>query len=60
MTTSVQLRGSKVNSFSAHSAINTGASSTRQYARLVSDWVRGIGLDPRASVRIHCVGQRQR
>jgi len=22
--------------------------STRQYARLVSDWVRGIGLDPRA------------
>ena len=26
MTTSVQLRGSKVNSFSARSAINTGAS----------------------------------
>src|SRR5271166_1823012 len=22
--------------------------STRQYARLVSDWIRGIGLDPRA------------
>jgi integrase len=34
--------------------------TTRQYARLVSQWVASIGLDPSSSARILCVEQRQR
>ena len=34
--------------------------STRQYARLVGDWIRGIGLDPSLFGRIRCGGPRRR
>ena len=33
--------------------------TTRQYARLVSDWIGSVGLDPRLFGRIHC-GRRKR
>lgn len=34
--------------------------TTRQYARLLSGWLAGIGLDPHTcSERIHCVEQRR-
>src|SRR5215831_11970884 len=40
----------------------SGRSMTpRQYGRLVSDWLIGIGLDPRTcTARIHCGGPKQR
>jgi integrase len=34
--------------------------STRQYARLVGDWIRAIGLDPCCSGPIRCAGPRPR
>ena len=32
--------------------------TTRQYARLVQEWVASIGLDPQSSARIRCVARR--
>ena len=34
--------------------------TTRQYARLVSEWIASIGLDPSCSARIRCAGPRRR
>ena len=60
MTTSVQLRGSKVNSFSARSAINTGASRPDNMLVSSATGYAASGSIRARSVRIHCVGQRQR
>ena len=32
--------------------------TTRQYARLVSEWIRSVGLDPRLFGTHHCDGQK--
>jgi integrase len=34
--------------------------TTRQYARLLSEWIASIGLDPNSLARIRCGEQRQR
>jgi hypothetical protein len=46
MTTSVRQTESRTNSRSLRSAGQAGANRPRQYARLVGDWIHGIGLDP--------------
>ena len=33
--------------------------TTRQYARLVGEWVSGVGLDPSSTPRIRCAGPRR-
>jgi integrase len=43
--------------FTGHRGINRRM-STRQYARLVSEWIGSVGLDPRLSGHIHCAAQK--
>jgi integrase len=45
--------------FTGPRAFNVGL-TTRQYARLLAEWVAGVGLDHIFSERTRCVGRRQR
>lgn len=43
--------------FTGHRGPDRGM-TTRQYARLVSEWIGSVGLDPRLFGTIHCDAQR--
>ena len=55
----LERRGGTIDDYAFPSRVDrTSHMSTRQYARLVDEWVTAIGLDVPSTAHTHCAGQR--